>query len=671
MNAEEQRELFKEFLEKNYLEKIVEAISKGEESLKIDFHDLSSFNIDLAEAVLEQPEELIRAGEEAVRELNINKKELRIRFYNLPKSQRLMISEIRSKHINKLVQFNGIIRQKSDVRPQVTKARFECPSCGNVLEVLQLGEKFREPTRCSCGRKGGFRLLSKELIDVQRIIVEESPEELEGGDQPKRLAVLLKEDLVSPLNEKKTSPGSKVEVVGIIKEVPITLRTGGRSTRFDLMAEANNIRPVEESFTELKITPEEEAEILELSRDPKIFEKLVKSIAPSIYGHEEIKKALVLQLFGGVRKKRDDGVTTRGDIHVLLVGDPGAGKSQLLKRIAFIAPKARYVSGKGISGAGLTASVVRDEFLKGWALEAGALVLANGGICCIDELDKMSREDRDAMHEALEQQTVTISKANIQATLKAETTVLAAANPKFGRFDPYGIIAKQIDLPSTLINRFDLIFPIQDKPIPEKDSEMADFILKLHKNTESMKEEIPTELLRKYIAYARQKARPKLSNAALEEIKKYYLEMRKMGYSGDGEIKPIPISARQLEALVRLAEASAKTRLAKTVTKRDARRAVELLHYCLTQVGMDPETGKIDIDRLTTGISASQRSHISMVREIIMELEASVGKEIPEEKIIEAASEKGMNPDEVEEIIEKLKRAGDIFSPKKGYIQRI
>ncbi len=669
--AEEQVELFKEFIEKNYLDKLGEAITTDLGRLEINFEDVSKFSPDLAEAILDSPEEWIRAGEIAIREIDSAIKDMRIRFRNLPQSQRIMISEIRSKHINKLVQFRGIVKQKSEVRPQVTRARFECPSCGNIREVIQFGEKFTEPGKCSCGRKGGFRLISKDLIDVQRMIVEESPEELEGGEQPKRIAVLVKEDLVSPLNEKRTNPGSKVEVVGVIKEIPLSLRTGGKSTRYDLIVEANNIIPIEESFSELKIDPEEEAKILELAQDPKIFEKIVKSIAPSIYGHEKIKEALVLQLFGGVRKKRKDGVVIRGDIHVLLVGDPGSGKSQLLKRIAYVAPKARYVGGKGISGAGLTATVVRDEFLRGWALEAGALVLANGGVCCIDELDKMSKEDRDAMHEALEQQTVTISKANIQATLRAETTVLAAANPKFGRFDPYEVIAKQIDLPSTLINRFDLIFPIKDIPKKERDEEMTDFILKLHKDEIVEKEEIPTELLRKYIAYARQKIRPKLTQPALEEIKQYYLKMRSSTYGEEGGIKPIPISARQLEALIRLSEASAKTRLSKRVTKRDARKAIELLHYCLTQVGMDPETGRIDIDRLTTGVPASQRSHISIVREIINTLEERFGKEIPEDEIYNEAREKGLKDEEVEEIIEKLKRAGDLFNPRKGYIQKI
>ncbi|MCD6463967.1 minichromosome maintenance protein MCM [Candidatus Woesearchaeota archaeon] len=674
LTADEQITRWQEFLERNYYAEIAKILSQGEKVLIVDFAKLAAFDPLLAEQLLDMPQESIRAAEIAVErfELAGDKTNFRVRFRNLPKTQRIAIRDIRSKHIGKLVQLQGIIRQKSDVRPQVTSAKFECPSCGAILTVLQVDNKFREPTRCACGRKGGFRLIEKSLVDVQRIILEEAPEDLEGGEQPKRIAVLLREDLVSPMTERKTNPGSKVTVIGVIEEVPITLASGGKSTRFDLIVQANNVEPLEESFLELQISAEEEDEILKLSQDPKIYQRLVNSVAPTIYGHEKVKEALVLQMFGGVRKAREDGVVTRGDIHILLVGDPGSGKSQILKRIAKIAPKARYVSGKGISGAGLTATVVRDEFLRGWALEAGALVLTNQGICCIDELDKMSKEDRDAMHEALEQQSISISKANIQATLRAETTVLAAANPKFGRFDPTEVIAKQIDLPSTLINRFDLIFPIKDLPNKDKDEAMASFILKLHKDSTTLKPEIDTKLLRKYIAYARQKIKPKLTDAALEEIKQYYLKMRSASSIEEGGIRTIPISARQLEALVRLAEASAKTRLSSRVTKKDARRAIDLVHYCLAQIGTDPETGRIDIDRVITGIPASQRSQIAIVRDIIAELEVkSPNKEVAEEDVISLAEQRGVPRHKCEEILEKLKRSGDIYNPKRGVIQRI
>ena len=277
----------------------------------------------------------------------------------------------------------GIVRQSSDVRPQVTSARFECPSCGNTITILQIETRFKEPTRCTCGRRGKFRLLSKDLVDAQRLVLEESPESLEGGEQPKRLSVFLKEDLVEPKMERKTTPGSKVRVYGIVKEVPIILRTGAQSIRYDLMMDSNFIEPIDEAYQDIEINPEEEKEILDLSKSERLYENFIQSIAPSIYGHEDIKEAILLQLMGGVRKQKEDGTTTRGDIHILLCGDPGSGKSQLLTFVAKLAPKARFVSGKGASGAGISASVVKDEFLKGWALEAGALVLANNGICCL------------------------------------------------------------------------------------------------------------------------------------------------------------------------------------------------------------------------------------------------------------------------------------------------
>ena len=342
----------------------------------------------------------------------------------------------------------------------------------------------------------------------------------------------------------------------------------------------------------------------------------------------------------------------------------------MLKRMSIVAPKARFVSGKGATGAGLTAAVVKDEFIRGYALEAGALVLTNKGLCCIDELDKMSTEDRSAMHEALEQQTVSISKANIQATLRAETTVLAAANPKFGRFDPYEILAKQIDLPATLINRFDLIFPVRDLPNAARDEQMADFVLKLHQDVLKQEVEISTELMKKYISYARTRVSPKLTSAALNEIKRYYVQMRNK-VETEGGIQAIPISPRQLEALIRLSEASARLRLSDKISKQDAKRAIDLIHFCLSQIGVDPETGKIDIDRITTGITASQRSHIAVVREVINELENAIGKTIPMEDIVREAGNRGVEEDKVEEIVEKLKRSGDIFSPKHGLISKI
>ncbi len=290
----------------------------------------------------------------------------------------------------------------------------------------------------------------------------------------------------------------------------------------------------------------------------------------------------------------------------------------------------------------------------------------------VDEMDKMSDEDRSAMHEGMEQQTVSISKANIQATLHCETTILAAANPKFGRFDPYVPFAKQINLPPTLINRFDLIFVIKDLPEKEKDEALADFVLHLHKERGAKDVPIDTDLLRKYFIYARQLIQPTLTEDALGVLKEYYVKMRSSGATDEKGINAIPISARQLEALIRLSEAAAKLSLSRTVTLYHAQYAIDLLNYSLTQVGMDPETGKIDIDRIMTGITTSERTKLVSIREIITELEKRLqNKIIPEEEIIRVAQEKGLKKDFVEEAIVKLKRSGDLFEPRKGYLSRI
>lgn len=646
---------------------IIGAVREGERVIYIPFPRLIQFSPELADNIVDTPEETIALLENALEESELVKNP-RVRLLDIPQTMHTRIRNIRAKHLDQLLCIEGIIKQTSDVRPQVVNARFECPSCGAILSVLQVDRKFRDPSRCSCNWKGSFKLLSKEMVDVQRIVVEESPDSLEGGEQPRRINVFLKEDLVDPKMEEHTTPGSRVKIYGVLKEVPVPLQTG-ISTRFDIAIEVNNTIAMEESFEDLNIKDEDMKEILELSADPRVFKRLAQSIAPSIYGFEKIKEAVLLQLFGGVKKIKSDGGQSRGDIHVLLVGDPGVAKSVLLKFVSSVAPKGRYVSGKAATAAGLTAAVVKDEFLRGWSLEAGAMVLANKGLVAIDEIEKMNEHDRSTMHEAMEQQSVTISKANIQATLRAETTVLAAGNPKLGRFDPYTPIPQQIDISPALLSRFDLIFTIRDLPNKSQDEAIAAHVLEEHQQ-QVIRDVMEPKLFRKYVAYAKQKIKPKLTDEAVEEIKNFYVKIRNQSIKTESDIKPIPITARQLEGIIRLAEAHAKLHLRGTVTSHDAKMAIDLLKVSLSQVGYDEETQSFDIDRITTGITSSKRGKILLLKDTISKLESRLGKLIPLEELQKALEDK-LTPAEIEEAIEQLAKAGEIFKPKKGFIQKI
>lgn len=647
---------------------IGKASKDGSRSVFVEFNKIVEFNPGFAEILLQHPEEVLRILNIALNETGLIK-DAKLRLTSLPEMQRVRIRDIRSKHLGNFIYIDGLVRQASDVRPQVVSAKFECPACGATISVIQLEKQFKEPFRCSCGRKGKFKLKEKDLVDAQRLIIEESPEDLEGGEQPRRISVFLKEDLVEPKMERRTTPGSRVGIIGVVNEVPIPLQGGAIMTRFDLVLESNNIVPLEETYEELPISEEDEKEIKEFAKQENVYEKLRDMIAPTIFGHEEIKEAISLQLFGGIRKKKRDKTFFRGDIHVLLVGDPGVGKSVILQFVSKNAPKARYVAGLATTSAGLTATVVKDEFLKGWSLEAGALVLANKGILCIDELEKMDPHDRAAAHEALEQQTVTISKATIQATLRAETTVLAAANPKFGRFDLYRTVAEQIDIPPTLLNRFDLIFPLRDIPQKGLDEAIASHLLQEHAGKK--KDPVKSDFLKRYIGYAK-RIKPQLTEAAMKELKQFYVDLRNSVAVTPDVVRPIPISARQLEALIRLSEASARARLSVRVTKEDARRAIKLMHFCLKQVGFDYETQQIDIDRIITGVPATTRSKIIIIRDALARLEDRLGnKLIPLEEIKKEVADKGIDPYSVDEIIEKLKKEGDIFEPKKNFVQRL
>ena len=654
---------FEEFFSEEYYTEVAEAIHEGEESIVVDIEDMDIFNIELYDYLRDNPDKAVSAAEEGVLGHDqITDEELNIRFTNMPEEDFVLLKNLRSEHIGKFIPVEGMIKRASQVKPEVVSAVFECNQCGELVEKEQDSAELKSPYKCpDCGSRK-FDVEEKVMTDSQVITVEENPESRDGSSQPSELKVKLEGDLVDPDFQKKVIPGNVAEITGTVMERQLKKN----SKKYDVYMEANYLDPTQQEFEQLVLTKEEEDEIEEMAKDPDIFDKISRSIAPSIFGHEKIKEAIALQLFGGVKKGREDGVKSRGDIHILLIGEPGTGKSQLLKFTGELAPKGRYVVGKSSTGAGLTAAVVRDESTGEFELEAGAVVLANKGMAAIDEIDKMSEEDRSSLHEAMEQQQISVSKANIQATLNAETSILAAGNPKYGRFDPYEPIPQQISIGDTLLSRFDFIFPVTDEPDEEKDTKLSSQVLKNHIDPEETDAEIDQKMLRKYVAYAKRK-RPQLTQEAADQIQDFYVSMRA---SGSEEGDSVPVTARQLEALVRVAEASARAELDDKVTEKDAQRAIDILTYCLEQVGVDPETGEFDIDMMESGVSGSQRSRLQTVKKII-ESEAGDDDSVEIEKVVEKAAENDISEDQAEEVINRLKRDGELFEPEQGKIQRI
>ena len=662
MDKDEAINRFEQFFSDQYYEEVARAEDDSGDSVVVDHEELDIFDPQLTDYLRNEPETALEAAREGLKGVDLVTGLERVRMGNMPEEDFVLLRNLRSKHIGDFTPIEGMIKRASQVKPEVVSARFQCTNCADIVEKEQDSTKIKSPYKCeSCGSRK-FEVHEKIMTDTQMITLEENPESREGSEQPTNLKVRLEGSLVDPEFQKKVVPGNIVHVSGILREKPLKKD----SKKFDIYMEANNVEPTQQEFEELSLDEDEKEEIEEMATDPDIFDKISNSIAPSIYGHEEIKKAIALQLFGGVKKSREDGVKSRGDIHILLIGEPGTGKSQLLEFTGELAPKGRYVVGKSSTGAGLTASVVKEESTGEFSLEAGAVVLAHKGMAAIDEIDKMAAEDRSSLHEAMEQQQISVSKANIQATLNAETSILAAGNPKLGRFDPYEPIPQQIEIGDTLLSRFDFIFPVKDQPDEERDEKLSSQVLKNHIDPEETQPDISQDQLKRYVAYAKRKD-PDLTEAAADKIQDFYISMRSRGDGEEGG--SVPITARQLEALVRISEASARAELSDEVTEEDAERAIGILKYSLEQVGVDPETGEFDADIIESGVTSSERNRMQSVKHIIDEM-AEDG-EVQIDDVLDRAEEEGFGKDQAEDVIERLKRDGELYEPKQGFIQKI
>ncbi len=653
-----------------YDQAIGEMAVRGTKSLVIDFTDVYTFDMELARLILDDPESLTPIFESVVRSKLRTRDpmyaesldRINVRYRNLPAETPLR--RIGADHIGRLIMARGIIVRASSVTPLVVKATFRCSVCGEMNHIEQSGQTIQKPQKClACDNRKGFELVPREsvFIDSQNVSIQERPEDLPPGQLPRSIHVELKDDLVD-----LARPGDRITLTGFIKLLSRYGR-GGELRTFDIQVDASYTEISGREMDLMEISPEDEEAILEVAKDPWVFQKLMGSIAPSIYGYEHIKESILYLLFGGVLKERPD-MRIRGDVNVLLVGDPGTAKSQMLNFASKAAPRGLMTTGRGSTAAGLTAAVVKEGGTGSFVLEAGALVLADKGVCCIDEIDKMRDEDRGAIHPAMEQQVVPIAKGGIVATLNSRTSILAAANPSLGRYNPYQTIAQNITLPVTILSRFDLIWILKDQPDSQLDADIAEHILRLHRVLTSTEAPLSMELLKKYISYAK-KVNPIITDDVIERFKGFYVKMRNASVEG-GEAAAIAITARQLEGLVRLSEARARAHLRAEISVEDAEAVINLMQKSLEQVGVDIQTGQIDIDILYSGKPRSLQNQLQKLLQVVSEMERVSGSVRDDDLYDALQSDHGIGRAEAARLIGVLMKDGTIYSPRPGYYKR-
>ena len=503
--------MIKEELE-NELKKVIEVIKKNiklkEDTAEIDLYSILEINHEIYEDILNEPERLIPLIEEALK--NIFLKDFKAKLNNINNS--IEISKIRVNNLDKLISVKGILKRVTKVIPRTVSIEFQCMNCGSTVTVIQNKKVIKKPmNRCVCGSMNKFEINKNNNKDIQEVTLEEIHENLEGK-QPQQIRVYLEGNLTDSSLTSKLQPGKKVEIIGIIKRLPAFMSSKDDDSNIsEYMINTNNLVLLE-AEDDTNINDEDERLIKEIASNNPL-EYLASNLVPEVYGNDIVKKAIVLQMVKGVPKDRTDGTKTQSDIHILLSGDVGISKSVTLKAVAKRTPRARMITGTKTSKTSLSAMAIKDELLGVWCLESGPIVMANGSTVCIDELDKLHKEHLSDLLEPMSAGIVTISKAGINAVLPARTSILAAANPIHGNYDLNQPLAKQIDLPTPIINRFDLIFILLDKPNEKFDGEVIEHIFKAYK--QQIKSGMSNELFKKYITYCR-KLKPQLSDDIIE-----------------------------------------------------------------------------------------------------------------------------------------------------------
>ncbi|GBP61185.1 DNA replication licensing factor Mcm5 [Eumeta japonica] len=623
INLQAVKNKFKEFIRKfqvanfdyKYRDELKRNYNLGQYWVEINIEDLSSYDEVLAEKLRKKPTEYLPILEEAALEIadeltaprpEGEEKMEDIQVLLSSNAHTINLRELKSTNVSQLVKIPGIVISTSGIKTKATKISIQCRSCKNVIPNLPVKpglEGYVMPRKCNTEQAGRpkcpldpyFIIPDKcKCIDYQVLKLQEAPESIPQGEMPRHLSVYCERMLCE-----RVAPGARVTILGIysIKKIAKAGREG--RDKSSVGVRASYIRAVgltaDEGLTcgGRPFTSDEIEQFRRLAVAPDIYERIAKSIAPSIFGATDMKKAIACLLFGGSRKKLPDGLTRRGDINILLLGDPGTAKSQLLKFVEKVAPIGVYTSGKGSSAAGLTASVIRDPASRNFVMEGGAMVLADGGVVCIDEFDKMREDDRVAIHEAMEQQTISIAKAGITTTLNSRCSVLAAANSVFGRWDDTKA-DDNIDFMPTILSRFDMIFIVKDEHDQNRDITLAKHIISVHMGADSTERatsagELPLTTLRRYVAYCRTHCGPRLSAVAAERLKARYVLMRTGALqherAADKRLS-IPITVRQLEAIIRISESLAKMQLQPFAIETHVAEALRLFQVSTLDAAM-------------------------------------------------------------------------------------
>jgi len=666
----------------SYVEQIDQMMSKHSKYIVVDYNDLVLFPI-IESHFNKDPDQILDAFSRAIKEILKErfpdyaekiKHDIRARIANFPVQRSLR--QINSEIITKMTSVSGMVVRSSEVKPLAKEVTYMCLDKHTSKFTLLDGMSLNTSVKCQTPNCKHTSLAiipeASRFIDFQILRLQELPEDLPPGQLPHYVNVSIKQDLVD-----YARPGDRIVLTGIVRieQERISGVSKSESALYRLRMDGNNVEFIggkglkSSRRTEREeISPDEEKIVKSLAKNPDIYDRLIASFAPHIRGHALFKEAILLLIVGSTQRVLTDGTKIRGDINVFLVGDPGTAKSEMLKFCARIAPRGLYTSGRGSTAAGLTAAVVKDA--SGiFMLEAGAVVLGDQGLVCIDEFDKMRPEDRSALHEVMEQQSASIAKGGIVATLNARTSILAAANPMFGKYDIFKNIYENVNLPIPLLTRFDLVFIVRDIPSQEKDRKIAQHIISQHgfsgTDTTSL---IDIDILTKYLSYAK-RGEPALTKEAENLIMEFYLKMRNI--SGEDKENMITITPRQLEGLIRLATARARLLLKNKVEGEDADRAIYLFNEMLKNSGTDVNTGKVDIGVLQ-GRPKSEVSKLQMFMEILRSLEGEPKSSVPEQEFVdELAKSDKFSEEEAREYIRRMIRDASIYESKPGHYNTV